>query len=133
MQLVNYNVIQLTGIPSPTNPIIFPSSFQSVYSSFSPQREKFSLRGFILFMLYYQGDHTRDDLPRRFLRATILTLFYNNIASCDALNILPFNSASSILGDPGTISSVGSEETEAKFFNLFYTRLTFPGSPRMRV
>ena len=119
MQLVNYNVIQLTGIPSPTNPIIFPSSFQSVYSSFSPQRETFSLRGFILSMLYYQGDHTRDDLPRRFLRATILTLFYNNVASCDALNILPFNSASSILGDPGTISRVGRNGGESFQFVLY--------------
>ena len=70
-------------------------------------------------MLYYQGDHTRDDLPRRFLRATILTLFYNNVASCDALNILPFNSASSILGDPGTISRVGRNGGESFQFVLY--------------
>ena len=70
-------------------------------------------------MLYYQGDHTQDDLPLRFLRATILTLFHNNVASCGALNILPLNSASSILGDPGTVSRVGRNGGESFQFVLY--------------
>ena len=119
MKRVNCNLIQLTRIRSFTNPVIFPSRFfVCLFMVQSLESKVFSERFHFIRITLLRWSHTRRSATTIF-RATILALFCNNVASCDARNILPFNSASSILGDSGTVSRVGKNGSESFQFVLY--------------
>ena len=119
MKRVNYNVIKLTRIRSFTNPVIFPSRFfVCLFMVHSLESKVFSEGFHFIRITLLRWSHTRRSATTIF-RATILALFCNNVASCDARNILPFNSASSILEDSGTVSRVGRNGSESFKFVLY--------------